>query len=102
MLAKGDLGKFWGMLRNIDIDDPKREDVQKKINEIEQYMIKMGWKTDGITRWTNSVVGVSGIYPWHTGYVKLKDMSMVGNLNGKGINYNSDGSIHNCQRCSYT
>ncbi len=98
----GKLGDLWGQLRGMDIDDPRRQDVQKKINEIEQFMIKKGWKTDGITRWTSSIGGTSDIYPWHTGYVKLKDVSMVASLNGKGINYNSDGSIHNCQLCSYT
>jgi len=96
------LGDLWGQLRGMDIDDPRKIDVQKKINKIERYMINQKWKTDGITQWSNSTVGASSIYPWHTGYIKLKDIQMVGGMNGKGINYNSDGSIHNCQLCSYT
>ncbi len=93
---------MWGQLRGMDIGDPRRIDVQKKINEIEQYMIKQSWKTDGLTKWSDSTVGTSSIYPWHTGYINFEDIKMVGAMNGTGINYNSDGSVHNCQMCSYT
>ena len=98
-MAKGDLGRYWDQLRNMDWDDPRREDVQKNINGIEVYMIKMKWKTDGITQWDKSSNKNSQEYPFHTGFVDFGDISMVGKLNGKGINYNSDNSIHNCQLC---
>jgi len=82
-------------------DDPNRIAIEEEINNIEQWCIdnNKGFVTK-LTTWTNGLGGDNDLYPWHTGYVDVKDMWMVATLNGKGINYNSDKSIHICRNCS--
>ena len=53
-----------------------------------------------LTTWTGGNMGDNELYPWHTGYIEVKDMWMVGSLNGKGLNYNRDKTIHFCENCS--
>ena len=96
----GKLGDLWQQIRDMNWDDPRRNDVQKEINSIEEWMITKGIKKDGITQWGEMSGGNSIIYPHHTGYVRFEDISMVGELNGKGLHYNSDGSVHICPICS--
>ena len=82
-------------------DDPNRIAIEEEINNIEQWCIdnNKGFVTK-LTTWTNGLGGDNDLYPWHTGYIDVKDMWMVSTLNGKGINYNSDKSIHVCRNCS--
>ena len=82
-------------------DDPDRIAIEEEINKIEQWCIdnNKGFVTK-LTTWTNGLGGDNDLYPRHTGYVDVKDMWMVATLNGKGINYNSDKSIHVCRNCS--
>lgn len=82
-------------------DDPNRIALEEEINKIEQWCIdnNKGFVTK-LTTWTNGLGGDNDLYPWHTGYVDVKDMWMVATLNGKGINYNSDKSVHVCRNCS--
>ena len=100
-MAKGDLAKFWGELKETDYDDPRRLDLQKKINEIEKYCIDQGYEGfTNITNWNNNSNNTSNIYPWHSGVVYFEDNWMIAELNGEGINYNSDKSVHNCNLCA--
>lgn len=78
-------------------DDPQVPGIQKRINEIETWMIKKKF-IKHVTNW-GVFSDQSPLYPHHTGYVKFADISLVGALNGKGLNYNSDNSIHNCIMC---
>ena len=82
-------------------DDPNRIALEEEINKIEQWCIdnNKGFVTK-LTTWTNGLGGDNDLYPWHTGYIDVKDMWMVSTLNGKGINYNSDKSVHVCRNCS--
>ena len=82
-------------------DDSDRIAIEEEINKIEQWCIdnNKGFVTK-LTTWTSGNMGYNKLYPWHTGYIEVKDTWMVGNLNGKGLNYNSDKSIHLCQNCS--
>ena len=82
-------------------DDPNRIAIEEEINNIEQWCIdnNKGFVTK-LTTWTNGLGGDNDLYPWHTGYIDVKDTWMVATLNGKGINYNSDKSIHICRNCS--
>ena len=82
-------------------DDPDRIAIEEEINKIEQWCIdnNKGFVTK-LTTWTNGLGGDNDLYPWHTGYVDVKDMWMVATLNGKGKNYNSDKSVHVCRNCS--
>ena len=82
-------------------DDPNRIALEEEINKIEQWCIdnNKGFVTK-LTTWTNGLGGDNDLYPWHTGYIDVKDTWMVATLNGKGINYNSDKSIHICRNCS--
>ena len=82
-------------------DDPNRIALEEEINKIEQWCIdnNKGFVTK-LTTWTNGLGGDNDLYPWHTGYIDVKDMWMVATLNGKGINYNSDKSVHVCRNCS--
>lgn len=82
----------------MDDDDPRIVEVQKEINSIEEWMIGKGIKKNGITQWTK-FGKITEIYPHHTGYVRFEDIHMVAELNGLGINYNQDGSIHTCTNC---
>lgn len=84
-------------LEDLDPFDPKRKEIQKKINEIEEYCIKKGW-LQSITKWES--FEVSDNYPWHCGAIWFDDISLVGELNNKGINYNYDETIHVCQDCN--
>jgi hypothetical protein len=84
----------------MDWDDPMRPDIEKKINDIEQFCIEKGY--GGITKltvWGNMSNNESPNYPYHTGFVNLRDIPMVGELNGTGLNYNADKSIHHCKKC---
>ena len=82
-------------------DDPNRIAIEEEINKIEQWCIdnNKGFVTK-LTTWTNGLGGDNDLYPWHTGYIDVKNMWMVSTLNGKGINYNSDKSVHVCRNCS--
>ena len=87
-------------LDQADWDDPNVGELQKEINRIEQWCIdnkpEYGVK---LTTFTQGRGGGNLQYPWHTGYVNVRDIGMVGSLNGTGINYNQDKSIHLCQKC---
>ena len=85
----------------MDWDDPNRIALEEEINKIEQWYIdnNKGFVSK-LTTWTNGLGGDNDLYPWHTGYIDVKDMWMVATLNGKGINYNFDKSIHICRNCS--
>ena len=82
-------------------DDPDRIGIEEEINKIEQWCIdnNKGFVTK-LTTWTGGNMGNNTMYPWHTGYIQVKDIWMVGSLNGKGLNYNKDKSIHFCENCS--
>ena len=82
-------------------DDPNRIALEEEINKIEQWCIdnNKGFVSK-LTTWTNGLGGDNDLYPWHTGYIYVKDMWMVATLNGKGINYNFDKSIQICRNCS--
>lgn len=101
MIKIGKLADLWQNLRDTDFNDPKRADIQEEINKIERYMIKKGWKTDGETKWYDNEQSVSVLYPHHSGAVYFEDLYMVADLNGKGINYGSDGSVHVCEDCNF-
>jgi len=66
-------------------------ELQKEINKIEEYCIQKGWLTS-VTKWGNG--GDFDNYPWESGAVYFEDMWQVAELNGEGINYNTDKSIH--------
>lgn len=89
--------ELFDKLDELPHDDPQVPGIQKRINEIEQWMIKKGFITH-TTKW-GAFTDKSELYPFHTGYVNFGDISLVGALNGKGINYNMDKSIHNCPIC---
>ena len=82
-------------LEQLPFNDPRIPILRKKINEMEQWCIenKPEWGVT-LTKWTDCGVGNNEDYPWNTGYVYIGDIEMVGSLNGTGINYNSDGSVH--------
>ena len=81
-------------------DDHDRIKVEEEINKIEQWCIdnNNGFVTK-LTKWSNNNM-TNNTYPWHTGYIEVKDIWMVASLNGKGLNYNKDKSIHFCENCS--
>jgi len=78
-------------------DDPQVPKIQKRINEIEEWMITQGF-IQNKTKW-GTFDDQSSLYPHHTGFVKFSDIKLVGALNGKGLNYNRDNSVHNCSLC---
>lgn len=81
-------------------EDPRRIETEKEINRIEQYCIDNNY--GGVTKltvWTKESSGGCLKYPWHTGFVNIRDIYMVAELNGKAINYNSDNSVHHCSDC---
>tara|TARA_B110000438_G_scaffold297052_1_gene342793 strand:- start:617 stop:913 length:297 start_codon:yes stop_codon:yes gene_type:complete len=82
-------------------DDHDRIKIEEEINKIEQWCIdnNNGFVTK-LTKWSNNNVSENNIYPWHTGYIEVKDIWMVASLNGKGLNYNKDKTIHFCENCS--
>ena len=81
-------------------DDHDRIKIEEEINKIEQWCIdnNNGFVTK-LTKWSNNNME-NNTYPWHTGYIEVKDTWMVGSLNGKGLNYNKDKTIHFCENCS--
>ena len=97
----GKLRDFRERREQMEWEDPDRIAIEEEINKIEQWCIdnNKGFVTK-LTTWTNGLGGDNDLYPWHTGYVDVKDMWMVATLNGKGINYNSDKSVHVCRNCS--
>jgi len=82
-------------------DHPDRIITEEEINRIEQWCIDNGNKGGivKLTIWANGFTNANPQYPYHTGYVNIKDIGMVAMLNNKGINYNIDNSIHNCENC---
>ena len=95
----GKLAELWQQIKDMDYDDPRVPEVQKEINDVEEWMITKGYKTDGVTQW-GKFSGNSNEYPHHTGFVRYEDISMIGDLNGLGISYNADGSVHICPKCN--
>ena len=81
-------------------DDHDRIKIEEEINKIEQWCIdnNNGFVTK-LTKWSNNNME-NNTYPWHTGYIEVKDTWMVASLNGKGLNYNKDKTIHFCENCS--
>ena len=81
-------------------DDHDRINIEEEINKIEQWCIdnNNGFVTK-LTKWSNNNMA-NNTYPWHTGYIEVKDTWMVASLNGKGLNYNKDKTIHFCENCS--
>jgi len=89
--------ELFDKLDDLPVDDPQIPGIQKRINEIERWMIKKKFiKYE--TKW-GVFSDQSELYPHHTGFVNFADIQLVGALNGKGLNYNKDNSIHNCKRC---
>lgn len=94
----GKLSDLWQELKDMDYNDPRVVEVQKEINNTEQWMIEKGYKKDGLTKFSG-VAGDSPHYPHHTGFIKFGDINLLSEYNELGINYNSDGSIHTCVKC---
>lgn len=95
----GKLKELWDKLKTLEEGDQRIPDIQLEINKIEQFCINKGYGGfTSITNW-NNVKGTSPLYPWHTGFVFINDISLVGDLNGKGINYDKSGGIHKCGNC---
>ena len=82
-------------------DDPRRIEVEEEINKTEQWCIDNhpDWGIK-LSKWRNDDGDGSPDYPWHTGYVSIKDIGMVGELNGLNIHYNGDKSVHVCSKCN--
>ena len=85
-------------LESLEFGNPRIPILQKKINEIEEWMIKQGY-LKSITNWNNQH-GDSQLYPYHTSFVNFRDIHLVGSLNESGMNVNVDGSPHLCEYCS--
>ena len=80
-------------------DDPGRIPLEEEINKREQWCIDN--KPEYNVKFTNfakTLGGGNSSYPFHTGYVNIRDIGMLGIFNGKGIDYNTDGSVHCCER----
>ncbi len=84
-------------LDGLEFGNPRIPTLQKKINEIEEWMITKGY-IKSKTNWNNQN-GDSELYPWHTNYLNFKDIHMVGALNDTGMNINTDGTPHLCKYC---
>lgn len=89
--------ELFNKLDDLPVDDPQIPKIQKRINEIEEWMIKKEF-IKHITRF-GDFTDQSELYPYKTGYVNFTDIQLVGVLNGKGLNYNKDNTIHNCKKC---
>lgn len=95
----GRLADLWAEWRSLDKSDPRRKEVQEEINKVEQYCISHNYAGfTSVTKWYDGG-GQSSSYPFHTGAVYLEDIDMVASLNGKGLNFNTDKSVHNCKDC---
>lgn len=92
----GKLKDLWDELKNMDYDDPRKEEVQQEINKVEEWMISKGIKKDGVTQWNNNGMGYSSFYPVHTGFVRIEDVDLLSDFNDSGINYNLDNKPHFC------
>lgn len=92
----GKLKDLWAELNNTKRGDPKQTELRKEINKIEEWMVSRGI-IKSITVWDD--FKTTARYPWHVAAVFFDDTWMVGKLNGKGINYNDDHSIHVCDEC---
>ena len=95
------LGEMRAEHDQMEWDDPNRVALETEINKREQWCIdnKPEYNVT-LTIWSQVMGGGNPDYPWHTGYVKLKDLGMCGDLNGSGLNYNTDQSIHHCPKCA--
>ncbi len=89
--------QLFDKLDDLAPDDPQVPKIQKRINEIEDWMIIQEYIKHK-TKW-GIFADQSPLYPHHTGYVNFGDVLLVGALNGKGLNYNKDNSVHNCTLC---
>lgn len=89
--------ELFNKLDELPANDPQIPKIQKRINEIEEWMIKKEF-IKHVTKW-GAFSDQSELYPWHTGYVNFGDIPLVGALNNKGLNYNKDNTIHNCNVC---
>lgn len=96
----GKLRQYWDQLQSLDFDDPRRKDLQKKINDIEKWMIenKIG-DIKETTKWNDSNKR-NPEYPHHTGSVWFKDTYMLKEFNSKGLNVNKVGEPHKCDQCN--
>jgi len=91
-MIKGSRQELFDKLDELPADDPQVPMIQKRINEIERWMIKKEFiKYE--TKW-GAFSGQSELYPWYTGYVDFGDIHLVGALNGIGLDYNIDKSVH--------
>ena len=82
-------------LEQLSWDDPRVLELQTEINKTEQWCIdnKPEYGVT-LTKWTTSLGGGNDKYPWKTGFVNIRDIKMVGELNGSGIDFNKDGSVY--------
>ena len=103
----GKLKDLWGELRTTK-DSVKRKEIQKNINDIEQWMIdsKIGTITEK-TDWSNTIKYEDNFdkrfenprYPWHTNVVYMEDVWMSASLNGGKGNLTLDKITHKCSEC---
>jgi len=89
--------ELFAKLDDLPADSPQIPKTQKRINEIEEWMIKQGF-IKHITRF-GDFTDQSSLYPYKTGFIDFNDVKLIGSLNGKGLNYNKDNTIHNCNLC---
>ena len=68
--------ELFDKLDDLPVDDPQISGIQKRINEIERWMIKQEYiKYE--TKW-GSFSNKSSLYPYKTGYIDFNDVKLVG------------------------
>lgn len=86
-------------LKTLKFDDPQRAVVLKEKERIEQWMIKKGYKKEFKYELRTESSHEDPVYPWHVAGIWVKDIWMISDLNGKGINYEKSGEVHICAKC---
>ena len=75
----GKLSELWAQYKSLERDDSRRADIQKEINNVEQWMIDKGYKTTPLTQWYNGMK-TSPNYPEGTGYIWYEDLNKIGEI----------------------
>lgn len=65
------LAELWDRHRRMDDSDPRRIEIEREINRVEQWMIDRGYKEDGITRFHHNAPNPD--YPARSGCIRLED-----------------------------
>lgn len=73
----GKLKEYWDLYKSLDPSDPRRRELQKKINDTEKWCIAQGYEGFKVTKFNDNEFAVSKNYPHKSGAVYFDDFEKL-------------------------